>query len=256
MIRENKSILFKYLDINGAKKMLNNSNIQFTNAKRFNDPFDCHPSLIDFSNVPPERCQGWSPDIISLWESDRYRRYRENIWICCLSKLYDSILMWSYYNQHKGVCIGLDMEKVAKYLHTEYGMLVSPSGLEVQYRDIVEKPDYFQDKKNFFYYQIRMKAKAWEHEQEVRLFILNPSLCYMAIPDEFNNKNEMPNYNDLRVYTTIGGECFKEIYLGVNIDKNEKEEIIKLTQRLNPNIKVYQMKINPDLFKLDIIRTK
>ena len=107
MIRENKSILFKYLDINGAKKMLNNSNLQFTNAMRFNDPFDCHPSLIDFSNVPPERCRGWSPDIIRLLESDRYRRYRENIWICCLSKLYDSILMWSYYNQHKGVCVGL-----------------------------------------------------------------------------------------------------------------------------------------------------
>lgn len=251
MIQENRLILFKYLDINGAKKMLNNSNLQFTNATRFNDPFDCHPSLIDFSNVPPEQCRGWSSDIIRLLASDRYRKYRENIWICCLSKLYDSILMWSYYNQHKGVCIGLNIEKIAKYLHTEYGMLVSPSGLEVQYRDIVEKPNYFQDKENFFYYLIRMKAKAWEHEQEVRLWILNPSLQYMVLPDEPNNKNEIPNYKDLRVYTTIGSECFKEIYLGVNIDKNEKEEIVKLTQKLNPNIKIYQMKINPDLFKLE-----
>ena len=33
-------ILYKYLDIDGAKKMLSNSNLQYTNATKFNDPFD------------------------------------------------------------------------------------------------------------------------------------------------------------------------------------------------------------------------
>ena len=52
--------------------------------------------------------------------------------------------MWSYYNSHKGVCIGLNMEKVAKYLNTSHGLMVTKYGIEVQYRDIIDKPDYFR----------------------------------------------------------------------------------------------------------------
>ena len=44
--------LYKYLDLDGGLLMLHNSNLQFTNATRLNDPFDCHPALYDFSNVP------------------------------------------------------------------------------------------------------------------------------------------------------------------------------------------------------------
>ena len=47
--------LYKYLDAQGGLAMLENSNIQFTNATKLNDPFDCHPSLIDFSQVPAEK---------------------------------------------------------------------------------------------------------------------------------------------------------------------------------------------------------
>ena len=38
--------LYKYLDFQGWLKMLENSNLQFTNATQLNDPFDCHPALI------------------------------------------------------------------------------------------------------------------------------------------------------------------------------------------------------------------
>ena len=40
--------LYKYLDFTGGLMMLHYSNLQFTNATQLNDPFDCHPSLIDF----------------------------------------------------------------------------------------------------------------------------------------------------------------------------------------------------------------
>ena len=51
--------LYKYLDIKGGKMMLMNHNLQYTNAAKFNDPFDCHPSLIDFDSIPPEHNLGW-----------------------------------------------------------------------------------------------------------------------------------------------------------------------------------------------------
>ena len=51
-------ILYKYLDIIGAKYMigatkpLTQPNLQFTNASQLNDPFDCHPNLVDYSDIP------------------------------------------------------------------------------------------------------------------------------------------------------------------------------------------------------------
>ena len=45
-------VLYKYLDAEGGLKMLENSTLKFTNAIKFNDPFDCHPSLVDYSNIP------------------------------------------------------------------------------------------------------------------------------------------------------------------------------------------------------------
>ena len=108
--------LYKYLDFNGGLMMLHCSNLQFTNTTQLNDPFDCHPSLIDFSKVPNEVRRGWIPRVIEEMRREPFRRMREEAWICSLSKIHDSILMWSYYSKHKGVCIGLNMEKVRKYL--------------------------------------------------------------------------------------------------------------------------------------------
>ena len=34
--------------------MLKRGNLQFTNATKLNDPFDCHPALINFSNYPKD----------------------------------------------------------------------------------------------------------------------------------------------------------------------------------------------------------
>ena len=106
------NILYKYLDINGAKCMIENQNLQFTNASQLNDPFDCHPKLIDYSNVPESKLQGWIPK--EWWmekEENDALNLRNETWLCSLSKVYDSLLMWSHYcYNHKGVCIGLDID--------------------------------------------------------------------------------------------------------------------------------------------------
>ena len=48
----------------------------------------------------------------------------------------------------------------------------------------------------------------------------------------------------------LKAECFESIYLGVNIEQNEKEKITQLAKTLNPDIKIYQMKTAPVAFKL------
>lgn len=229
--------------------MLHYSNLMYANATTFNDPFDCHPSLVNCSNVPAEECKVWPANLIEELHSNRLVNNREDLWICCLSKLYDSILMWSYYNKHEGVCIGLNMDYVAKYINAYYGMVVSTQGQEVQYRDIIIKPDYYRDQEDFFSYQIFTKAKAWEHEQEVRLFIYKPSSMFMRLLPFQHNKTEF-NHKEIRTFVKIGAECFESLYFGVRVDVSDKEKIIQLARTLNPNIKIYQMESDNSAFRL------
>ena len=55
-----------------------------------------------------------------------------------------------------------------------------------------------------------------------------------------------------RVYPVLGGECFEAIYLGAMMSDEDKRKIMKLARKLNPDIKIHQMTINPDAFKLDV----
>lgn len=243
--------LYKYLDADGGLAMLSNGNIQFTNATKLNDPFDCHPSLIDFSQVPSERARVWGKEAIMDLESNRYVHKRDNTWLCSLSKNYDSLLMWSYYNCHKGICIGIDMEKADKYLSRIWGSIIlGYIKFEVQYKDIIEKPDFFKRKQDLWSYQLSTKAKDWEHEQEVRLVIVDPSRIFPHyVPKEFQEK-EIIDYKEIRFVPKLGGECYDSVYLGVNIDDEMRNKIINAAKNLNPDIKIYQMKADANAFKL------
>lgn len=252
-----QSLLYKYLDINGAKCMLYYRNLQYTNALKLNDPFDCHPGLIDFSKITPEQAYPWGKEGTISLKINPYERYRERAWICCLSKVFDSILMWSYYNGHAGVCIGLDKKKIEDHLRSvnctmaDIGMNVGPFH-DVVYRDIIKKPDFFaHNNVNFFYYQMLTKAKDWEHEQEVRMIILDPYPSHQYLLFEPEDENEEIHYKEIRTGLSLGGDCFAAIYLGVNIKPKDKETIIKLCNELNSDMRVYQMSVNPNAFKLD-----
>lgn len=244
--------LYKYLDSNGGLKMLKHGNLQFTNATKLNDPFDCHPALIDFSNVPKEACKAWSADDIAWLMSSKFKRNRDKTWICSLSKNHDSMLMWAYYGNHKGVCIGLDMDKAKQYLdNIQCSVFRGALEVDVQYKEVIEKPDFFHERIDYYRYQYSTKAKEWEHEQEVRLVLIEPSLAFtpMALSQELK-EGECTDWKEVRAYPKIGGECFDSLYLGIKIDEDKKAEIIKTALTLNSDIKIYQMEIDPKAFRL------
>ena len=244
--------LYKYLDSNGGLKMLEYNNLQFTNATKLNDPFDCHPALIDFSNVPKEACKVWSADDIAWLMSSKFQRNRDKTWICSLSKNHDSMLMWAYYGNHKGVCIGLDMDKAKQYLdNIQCSVFRGALEFDVQYKEVIEKPDFFHERIDYYRYQYSTKAKEWEHEQEVRLVLIEPSIAFtpMALLND-PKEGEITDWKEVRAYPKIGGECFDSLYLGIKIDEEKKAEIIKTALTLNPDIKIYQMEIDPKAFRL------
>lgn len=246
----------------GGLAMLHNSNLQFTNATRLNDPFDCHPALFDFSNVPINE-QNWPPaDFLIEKGVIDMENLRGNAWICCLSKLHNSVPMWAYYGNHEGVCIGLNMEKARKYLSSiNCSMYVGAMEMEVQYRDVVERPNYFNSERDIFHYLLSTKAKDWEHEQEVRLILIepipawnnNPFFVPMRLPNKPKRK-EIHDWKEVRAYPYLGGECFDSLFLGIKIDNKEKEKIIKEARRCNPDIEIYQMEIDPEAFRLNGIQ--
>lgn len=249
-------ILYKYIDIKGAKKMLGNHNLQFTNATQLNDPFDCHPKLLDYSNAPARLLRGGMPeDWLKLKEEVDAINLRNDTWLCSLSKVNDSILMWSHYcYNHKGICIGLDIEKMMECVPPMFGTIyLEPLILDVQYRDIIERPNKYDDTQHLFNYQWETKAKEWEYEQEVRLVIPKPSFRYARLTAEQAKQAEETaiDARQIRYYITLPGNCFYSIYFGVNINQADKESIIEYVRtKLNPNIELYQMRVDDNAFRL------
>ena len=243
--------LYKYLDAKGGLEMLKHGNLQFTNATKLNDPFDCHPALINFSNYP-NNLKGKNGYALSIVQISKCIGNRRKAWICSLSKNHDSMLMWAYYGNHKGVCIGLDMDKAKQYLdNIQCSVFRGALEIEVQYKNVIDKPDYFNERIDYYRYQYSTKAKEWKHEQEVRLVLIEPSLAFtpMALPYE-PKEGEITDWKEVRAYPKIGGECFDSLYLGIKIDEEKKAEIIKTALTLNPDIKIYQMEIDPKAFRL------
>lgn len=254
-------ILYKYLDIKGAKCMIGNQNLQFTNASQLNDPFDCHPKLIDYSNVPASKLQGWIPE--EWWiekEENDALNLRNDTWLCSFSKVNDSILMWSHYcYNHKGICIGLDLDKVLESVPPMFGTLYcEPLVIDVQYKEIIERPNAYRSAEDWFRYQWQTKAKEWEYEKEVRLVVPNPCSIYAALtPDQAEHPKEERDWREIHHYMPLKGECFESIYFGVNTDASEKEKICKYArEKINSQIKLYQMRVDENAFKLqpDLIK--
>lgn len=242
--------LYKYLDVTGGLAMLEHRNLQFTNASKFNDPFDCHPALFDYSHAPINK-YNWPPaDFLSMKGENDMENLRSSTWMCCLSKVYDSLLMWAYYNNHKGICIGLNVEAVLESCQHGFFGLMYPSVEEVKYKDILQKPDYFKDHPSWIDLWTT-KAKAWEHEQEVRLITKDPAWVRAGrdIPNELKD-DEIVDGKEIRHYPQLSADCFESVYLGVNILPRNKTKIIKVARILNPNIKIYQMTTDPEAFLL------
>ena len=242
------------MDIKGGKAMLGNKTLQYTNATQLNDPFDCHPGLLDYSNIPekysPEK-QKW---YLGKLHNDALNQ-RNRAWLCSLSKRNDSILMWAHYcYNHKGICIGLDIDKVLASVPPLFGTVsLEPLVLEVNYAEIIERPDKFN---NSWDYQFQTKAKEWEYEQEVRLVMDKPHPMYAAFTPEQakeakEHKDKVWDWKEIHHYQPLCGDCFESIYFGINIEQKKKKKIINYTQeQLNPNIKLYQMKVDENALRL------
>lgn len=234
--------------------MIGNHNLQFTNASQLNDPFDCHPKLIDFSNISTPRLSGFPKEWIKMIEENDALNLRNDTWLCSLSKVNDSLLMWSHYcHNHSGICIGVDIDKAMECVPPLFGqILLEPLIIDVQYQDLIESRESNKGYYDKYKYQWATKAKDWEYEQEVRLVIPKPSARYFALTQEQAKQSDKTfDWREIHCYLPLKGECFDSIYFGINIKPTDREEIIRYVRKdLNPQTKLFQMHEDDNAFRL------
>ena len=236
--------------------MLVNHNLQFTNASKLNDPFDCHPNLVDYSDVPEFFCHGKPKEWIQEQMEHNALYTRNDTWLNCLSKVNDSLLMWSHYcRNHSGICIGVDIDKVLANVPSMFGVNFEiPYLYDVQYQEIIQRPNAYKSWEDVLRYQWSTKAKEWAYEQEMRLVMenLNPRYAMMSKEQkERYERGEVIDWKEIKFYLPLTGDSFESIYFGVNTDVAIKDRIINYARtKLNPDIKIYQMRVDEKAFRL------
>ena len=85
---------------------------------------------------------------------------------------------------------------------------------------------------------------------------LDPLPTYMKLLPGQNDDNGPIDWKEVRAFPKIGGECFDSVYLGIKMNTDEKSKIISVARKLNPDIKIYQMEIDANAFKLNTEQIK
>ena len=139
--------------------------------------------------------------------------------VASFSETWESIPMWSYYaNSHKGVCFKYDFELLSKEERFDH---VLASLHKVWYSE-----KRFKDSKGIF--TPFVKSMQWAHEQEWRLFRESQEE-YLSIP------------------------CLSEIYLGLDFDCDQLDQIVAAVKNNARDIKVYTVHPNPETYRLERI---
>lgn len=190
-------MLYKFHRVNDYLfKLITNSSFWFANSHDFNDPFDMRfasnlsfdenvnevlveneLSSVDFSKLDINKEQLRSHLLSELEGFDpktllNYFVHQgfQNMGMCCFSKAFDNILLWSHYTEgHKGVCIEFDQEKLERIEKTVL--------IEMDYSD-----DFPTAKEGIELRTAFRKSRCWEYEKEYR--IIYPTKASVPFPKE------------------------------------------------------------------------
>lgn len=175
--------VYKYLSIESALKVLENSTLKFSSPHNFNDPFDCKVNInIDggYQEIYNYLCRANKNRDISISQLKniatelatnpiaKYRYLVETIEqainemkICCFSEVYDSILMWTHYaNNHTGICFKFDISK-------DLACFSLP--LKVKYAKEFHEFNLFNEYSSGITNMPRYKSEEWAYEREIRM---------------------------------------------------------------------------------------
>ncbi len=186
LLKRPPEIIYKYCNADIAKTILSDGTFNYQNPSAFNDPLDCYEELIDWTltdkgiEVIMERnysnesrnerrkiiseIKKANSKIVEIYKQGIIKK-KESLGICCFSKNYNNVLMWSHYaSKHTGLCIGYSppINWPKDYVC-----------LEVDYPEIIIKKNFHEDIEIVLQYWILTKALDWKYEEEVREIYFN-----------------------------------------------------------------------------------
>ncbi|WP_277758000.1 DUF2971 domain-containing protein [Pseudomonas sp. A34-9] len=187
---------YKYLpDMVGIKGVVQGGTIKFTHPSAFNDPFDCMPSskfgtFTNLKHLNPRLYDAWSAQsgspaqrLMGMEQSKRILRAKiesgellqrllEQASVLSLSKIPDSILMWSHYADfHRGAVVEFKIPISNRLIRLSeaYRDLVA---FDVDYTDSRPTLEYngaVVDGSEILRQLFLAKSQHWAYEQESRV---------------------------------------------------------------------------------------
>ena len=217
--KKEDKIYYKYKGIGGCKvKEMIDGEFTYVNPIKFNDPFDCDFSIIDFGSNNKKQVA----DLKSMFR------------VLSLTPIMDSILMWGYYaNNHNGVAVGHTLNDYISSTNIKYNGLVIYG--DICYTDI--RPKYKMDKRylkflTFIDFLNKVvdccftKFTDRKHEKEFRILTFESGF----------NKRDFPDKN----FMEIKGKT-SSVYVGVNYTGDLKLPLNY--KKLEKDNKIYKLNI-------------
>lgn len=259
-------IVYKYRNWTNKyhKDVLYKNHLFLASPRDFNDPFDCkipinykllnsnekinryinvfinsyrNLMINDNLNIEQEREKlkyrlKNEMDEFQIENEEKFFRFQDKFYgVLSLSTIWTNIIMWSHYSDnHKGYCVGFWEEKLRNSDIFGTSGAIKPVD---NYPQIKPFDDYLKKALT----QTRTKAKDWEYEKEYRFTKL------------FEFTKDEPT--DEERTKTIPNNFFAEIILGLNMNKQDKSELINIGRQ--KGIKVYEATKVPFKFQIDRI---
>lgn len=254
-------IFYKYRGWEGRfqKEMLLNQELYLSPPSKFNDPFDSTitANFLDLTDSEIKEYFDYlytkhkdlnkgnfiaKQLLIDDFKKDK-KKFQENhdmktlemydkhLGIISMSKIWNSILMWSHYSEnHYGYCIGFNIEKLMN-------LNCFGSWGEVEYDKDYPKIKPIEDEKNeSFFKVVYSKAEEWGYEKEIRLSKIN-RMGYLL-------------EDDRKVNYPV--DVIEEIIIGLKSTDDCKNKIINFAEQ--HKIPVYKIVKLPRKFSLDRVR--
>ncbi|MBQ4274048.1 MAG: DUF2971 domain-containing protein [Clostridia bacterium] len=174
---------------------------------------------------------------------------RNNMYVCCLSEVCDSILMWAYYGQdHRGVCIEVEVDENGNdFAKVKYQIERPAMQMEKVMRDFCGKMFAKLDVSNLGKDPTLLplvaepyitKSKEWEHERECRLVYFEKAHSNGGLEKCMCRDGKERYMRPVKI---------TKVFCGANMSDENKNAIRAIVPR---EIEVVEMKISDTKYEL------
>ncbi|WP_249325241.1 DUF2971 domain-containing protein [Vreelandella boliviensis] len=223
-------ILYKYMSLEAACKVIDSLSIGFSCLEDLNDPFEC--TAFGFKD------NGESHITARIATNACRNRFSRNYGLLSLTRQPLNALMWSHYgNSHQGVVLGFDCDLAgfsdlqSNVIPNQYGEMIYsatkphqdlPVINEQELMDIGGNIHFDSNTFNLMKRAFLYKSIGWAYEEEVRVVknIKNISFGYHASVGCYSEWNKITVSGRPLYCFSVPENSLKEIYLGQHIYKN------------------------------------